>query len=156
MLLPVLFFFHTAFAQDRDPADVHEYVIPSFKTESGAVLPAAHIVYGVYGRLNAARDNAVLLPSHYMATHRGYEWLMGPGKALDTARLFLVCTELFGNGHSSSPSNTPEPFHGPRFPVMTIRDNVEAVHQLLVKEVFQMVESYAALLSHKNEQICRI
>jgi homoserine O-acetyltransferase len=127
-----------ASAQDRempDSAGVHDYVIASFRTESGVVLPAAHIVYGVYGRLNAARDNVVLLPSHYMATHRGYEWLMGPGKALDTARLFLVATELFGNGHSSSPSNTPEPYHGPRFPVMTIRDNVEAVHQLLVKEL---------------------
>ena len=46
-----------------------------------------------------------------------------------------MATELFGNGHSSSPSNTPEPFHGPRFPVMTIRDNVDAVHRLLVEEL---------------------
>jgi homoserine O-acetyltransferase len=47
----------------------------------------------------------------------------------------LVATELFGNGHSSSPSNTPEPYHGPRFPVTTIRDNVEAVHRLLTEEL---------------------
>jgi homoserine O-acetyltransferase len=66
-----------------------------------------------------------------MATHHGYEWLIGPGLALDTAKLYLVATELFGNGHSSSPSNTPEPYHGPRFPVTTIRDNVEIVHRLL-------------------------
>src|SRR5258707_9625728 len=65
----------------------------------------------------------------------GYEWLMGPGKALDPEKLFLVTTELFGNGSSSSPSNTPEPFHGPRFPVMTIRDNVEAVHRLLTEDL---------------------
>ena len=137
-LLPFLFFFQTALAQDHDspdPSVVHEYVIPSFRTESGVLLPAAHVVYGTYGHLNAAHNNVVLLPSHYMATHRGYEWLMGPGKALDTAKLFLVCTELFGNGHSSSPSNTPEPLHGPRFPIMTIRDNVEAVHRLLVDEL---------------------
>src|SRR6202453_1257901 len=113
----------------------HEFVIKNFKTESGAVLPEAHVVYGTYGHLNAAHDNVVLLPAHYMATHRGYEWLIGPGKALDTAKLFLVATELFGNGHSSSPSNTPEPFHGPRFPLMTIRDNVEAVHRLLTEEL---------------------
>ncbi len=49
--------------------------------------------------------------------------------------LFLVATELFGSGNSSSPSNTPEPFHGPRFPVMTIRDNVDAVHRLLTEEL---------------------
>ena len=115
-----------------DPAAVHEVVFTNFHTESGTVLPRARVVYGIYGHLNARRDNAILLPSHYMATHRGYEWLIGPGRALDTAQVFLVATELFGNGHSSSPSNTPEPFHGPRFPVTTIRDNVEAVHRLLV------------------------
>jgi homoserine O-acetyltransferase/O-succinyltransferase len=113
----------------------HEFVIKNFKTESGVVLPEAHVVYGTYGHLNAAHDNVILLPSHYMAKLNGYEWLMGPGKALDPEKLFLVTTELFGNGSSSSPSNTPEPFHGPRFPVMTIRDNVEAVHRLLTEEL---------------------
>ncbi len=113
----------------------HEFVIRNFKTESGKVLPEAHIVYGTYGKLNAAHDNAILLPSHYMAEMHGYEWLIGPGLALDTSKLFLVTSELFGNGRSSSPSNTPEPFHGPRFPVMTIRDNVDAVHQLLTNDL---------------------
>ena len=118
---------------DRTPP--HVFTIPNFRTESGATLPQARVVYGTYGHLNAAHDNAILLPSHYMADRHGYEWLMGPGKALDTTKVFLVTSELFGNGHSSSPSNTPEPFHGPRFPVMTIRDNVAAVHQLLVNEL---------------------
>ena len=113
----------------------HEFTIESFRTESGVTLPKAVVVYGTYGQLNAARDNAVLLPSHYMANQRGYEWLIGAERALDPAKLFLVATELFGNGRSSSPSNTPEPYHGPRFPVTTIRDNVEAVHRLLTEEL---------------------
>jgi len=113
----------------------HEFVIANFKTESGVVLPQARVVYGTYGHLNAAKDNVVLLPSHYMANFHGYEWLIGPDRALDPSKLFLVATELFGNGRSSSPSNTPEPFHGPRFPVTTIRDNVEAVHRLLTEEL---------------------
>jgi homoserine O-acetyltransferase/O-succinyltransferase len=113
----------------------HEFAISNFHTESGVTLPRAVVVYGTYGHLNAARDNAVLLPSHYMANFHGYEWLIGPDRALDTSKLFLVSTELFGNGRSSSPSNTPEPWHGPRFPVMTIRDNVEAVHRLLTDEL---------------------
>ena len=121
--------------RSADRAKVRTFAIPNFRTESGATLPQARVVYGTYGRLNAARDNAILLPSHYLADHRGYEWLIGPGKALDTTKVFLVATELFGNGHSSSPSNTPEPFHGPRFPVMTIRDNVAAVHQLLTQDL---------------------
>src|ERR1051325_3238621 len=112
-----------------------EFVIDNFRMESGVTLPKARIVYGTYGRLNAARDNVVLLPSHYMANHHGYEWLIGPDKCLDPAKYFLVATELFGNGSSSSPSNTPEPLHGPRFPVTTIRDNVEAVHRLLTEDL---------------------
>ncbi len=113
----------------------HDFVIRNFATESHAVLPEAHLVYGTYGTLNAAGDNAIVLPSHFMADMHGYQWLIGPGKALDPGKLFLITTELFGNGRSSSPSNTPEPFHGPRFPVMTIRDNVNAVHQLLTEQL---------------------
>ena len=113
----------------------HVFLIRNFHTESGIVLPEARVVYGTYGHMNAAHDNVILLPSHYMADLHGYEWLMGPGHALDLDKYFLVTSELFGNGNSSSPSNTPEPLHGPRFPVTTIRDNVEAVHQLPTTEL---------------------
>src|SRR5688572_18398114 len=122
-------------AQTPHAADHHEFVIDNFRTESGVTLPKARVVYGTYGRLNAARDNVILLPSPYMANHHAYEWLIGPDRALDPSKLFLVATELFGNGSSSSPSNTPEPFHGPRFPVMTIRDNVEAGRRLLAEDL---------------------
>ena len=137
-LFLLLFLSQRLFAQTATPPDGavrHEYVIDNFKTESGVTLPKAHIIYGTYGHLNAAHDNVILVPSHYMADYHGYEWLIGPGKALDTSKLFVVATELFGNGRSSSPSNTPEPFHGPRFPLMTIRDNVDAVHRLLTQEL---------------------
>lgn len=107
------------------------FTIENFRLESGVTLPKAIIIYGTYGTLNAAKDNAVLLPSHYMAQSDGYDWLIGEGRVLDPKKHFLIMTELFGNGRSSSPSNTPEPFHGPRFPVTTIRDNVEAVRRLL-------------------------
>jgi homoserine O-acetyltransferase len=109
------------------------FTIDDFALESGARLPKAKVVFATYGTLNAAKDNAVLVPSHYMADWHGYEWLIGPDRALDPRRCFIIATELFGNGRSSSPSNTPEPFHGPRFPVTTIRDNVEAVRRLLLE-----------------------
>ena len=109
------------------------FTIANFRLENGATLPQARVEYATYGTLNPARDNVVLLPSHYMADSHGYEWLIGADKALDPARYFLVATELLGNGRSSSPSNTPEPLHGPRFPVPTIRDNVEAVRRLLAE-----------------------
>ncbi len=112
----------------------HSFTMENFATESKAVLPEAVVKYGTYGTLNAARDNAILLPSHYMADNTGYEWLIGAGKPLDPARYFFVTSELFGNGHSSSPSNSKAPFAGPDFPVMTIRDNVNAVHRLLTEQ----------------------
>jgi len=115
--------------------DRQEFLIANFKAESGVTLPYARVVYGTYGKLNETKDNVVLLPSHYMADFHGYEWLIGTDKALDPSKLFLVATELFGNGNSSSPSNTPDPYHGPRFPVTTIRDNVEAVHRLLTEKL---------------------
>jgi homoserine O-acetyltransferase/O-succinyltransferase len=127
-----------AVAKHPDP-ERREFVLRDFRTESGVVLPEARIVYGTYGTLGARRDNVVLLPSHYMARATDYAWLIRgvdePDLALDPSTLFLVATELFGNGRSSSPSNTPAPFDGPRFPVMTIRDNVEAVRRLLVEEL---------------------
>lgn len=139
VFLAALFAAQMMFAQSTPAAkpesERHEFVIANFKTESGVTLPQAHVVYGTYGHLNADKSNVVLLPSHYMANFHGYEWLIGPDKALDPAKYFLVATELFGNGRSSSPSNTPEPFHGPRFPVTTIRDNVEAVRRLLTEEL---------------------
>lgn len=46
------------------------FVIHDFHTESGVTLPEAKIVYSTYGRLNAAGDNAILLPSHFMADMR--------------------------------------------------------------------------------------
>src|SRR6201999_1934709 len=106
------------YAEDPEPTQ-HEFVVKAFKTESGTVLPEVHLVYGTYGELNAAGDNAILLPSHYMAEMHGYGWLIGPGKSLHPKKYFLVTSELFGNGRSSSPSNPPEPFHGPRFPITT-------------------------------------
>ena len=65
-----------------------------------------------YGRLNAAHDNVIVLPSHFMAKMDGYEWLIGPGKALNPEKMFLVTTEMFGNGSSSSPSKRRSHFMG--------------------------------------------
>src|SRR5690349_22428087 len=124
--------------QQGTPLERHEFVIRDFRTESGVVLPEARVVYSTVGTLNANGDNAILLPSHYMANFNGYNWLINgadPNRVFDPARDFLILTELFGNGRSSSPSNTPEPFHGPRFPVMTIRDNVEAVYRLVTTDL---------------------
>jgi homoserine O-acetyltransferase len=102
----------------------------AFALESGAVLPNAKLAYMTHGQLNADRSNAILLPSFYAGDHRGYDFLIGPGKALDPGKYFIVVTNMFGNGRSSSPSNTPPPFAGPDFPAISTRDNVNAGYRL--------------------------
>ena len=116
-------------------AAVGTFTVDSFRFESGVTVPNVKIAYATFGHLNTARSNVVLAPSHFMIDQHGYDYLLGPGQALDTTRYFVVTTEMFGNGLSSSPSNTPEPFHGPRFPAVTIRDNVRIAHQLLIDEL---------------------
>ena len=115
--------------------DHQEFLLGNFHLESGTTLPDARLAYVTYGTLNEARTNAVLLPSWYGGDHHGYDFLIGPGKALDPSQYFIIATDQFADGLSSSPSNTPPPFAGPDFPQIAIRDNVSATHQLIT-EVF--------------------
>lgn len=103
--------------------------------QSGSVLPAVRVAYRTHGRLNAARDNAIIYPTHYSGTHDSNAWAIGPGMALDPDRFFIVIPNMLGNGLSSSPSNTPAPHDGPRFPLVTVRDNIVLQHRL-VTELF--------------------
>jgi homoserine O-acetyltransferase/O-succinyltransferase len=111
------------------------FTLQHFRLENGVELPEAHINYATFGTRNRDGTNVIVLPSHYMADFNGYRSIIGKDKALDPGKYFLVATELFGNGHSSSPSNTPEPFHGPRFPLTSIRDNVEAIRRLMFEKL---------------------
>lgn len=103
--------------------------------QSGEILPAARLAYTTHGSLSAAKDNVVLLPTFYTGTHLRNEGFFGPGRAIDPARHFVVSVNLIGNGFSSSPSNTPAPHDGPRFPRVTLYDNV-ACQQRLLAETF--------------------
>lgn len=107
---------------------------PNFWLQKGGFLPLARMAYHTTGALNAARDNAVLVPSWYTGTGEESEmFLTGAGRALDPDRHFLIFTNLLGNGVSSSPSNTPAPFETGRFPKITIHDNVRLQHQLVTE-----------------------
>ena len=109
------------------------YALGDVTLQSGEVLKNAQLAYATYGTLNATADNAVLLPTFFTGTHLRNEALFGPGRAIDPARHFVVSVNLFGNGYSSSPSNTRAPQDGPRFPQMTLYDNVACQHRLLTK-----------------------
>src|SRR5262249_54232072 len=126
--LALLFVATGARAQD---GTVKSFDLGRFTFESGATIDHAHVTYVTWGALNAARANAVLLPSWYGGRALSYQFLVGADRALDPAKLFIVATEMFGSGGSSSPSNTPPPLDGPRFPRVAVRDDVEASRRVL-------------------------
>lgn len=107
------------------------FSLGDFRLEGGMVLRNARLAYQIYGRLNQARDNAILLCSWYSGTHTGYEFLIQEGQCFDPAKYCVIAVNLFANGLSSSPSYTPAPMNGPHFPAVGIRDNVRAQHELV-------------------------
>ena len=133
--------------RDGDPIGRRRFAnIGRFAAETGAELPHARISYETYGELNEAKDNALLVihaltgDSHLIGkagaghpTDGWWEDVVGPGKALDTDRFFIVAPNVLGGcqgstGPSSLAADRAE--WGSRFPFLTIRDQVRAMAAL--------------------------
>jgi len=105
------------------------------KLQSGRQITDAQLAYKTYGRLNDKKDNVIVYNTSFAATHADAEWLIGRGRALDPNKYFIIIPNMFGNGISSSPSNTRVEAGNCRFPGITIHDNVKQQYRL-VKERF--------------------
>lgn len=116
-------------------SDFEVFELGDIALQCGRVLPDARLAYKTLGRLNAAGDNAILIPSYYTGSHRDNERVVAASRALDPARHFIVLTNLFGNALSSSPSTTPPPDDGPRFPRVTLYDNVACQRRLMTEKL---------------------
>jgi len=119
-----------------------------FQLESGAALRPVTLAYETYGRLNADRSNAILIchalsggahAAGYLAPDDAqpgwWDDCIGPGKAFDTDRFFVICSNTLGSCYGSSGPSSVEPAtgepYGLRFPVVTIGDMVRAQVKLL-------------------------
>ena len=114
--------------------------------ERGRRLPEITVVYETYGRLNEARDNVVLIchalsgDSHVAAHDQKddlgwWDLAVGPGRAIDTDRYFVLCPNILGGCRGTTGPNsinpaTGEPY-GADFPTITVGDMVEAQRMLL-------------------------
>src|SRR5260370_12188411 len=98
--------------------------------QRGGTLKGARIVYKTFGTLSAKRDHGIVYPTSYPAQHTDIEWLVSPEHCLDPSRYFIVIPNMFTNGLSSSPSNTPNGAGGD-FPEVTTYDNVTQQRRLL-------------------------
>ena len=106
--------------------------------ESGRTLAQPTLHYAVYGRLNAARDNAVLICHALSGSARVGDWwpeIFAPGAVLSLEHDFVICINLLGSCYGSTGPGSVDPetglVYGPDFPLVSIRDNVQAQARLL-------------------------
>lgn len=103
--------------------------------EEGGSIPDCRLAVATWGELNQARDNAILITTWYSATHQIWrDRYIGPGRALDPSRYFIVAVNQIGNGLSVSPHNADGANAGlamSRFPRVRIGDDVVAQERLL-------------------------
>ncbi len=92
--------------------------------EHGATLRDAELAYKTYGELNPRRDNVIVYPTSYGGQHTLNEGRIGPGRALDPRKYFIIVPNMFRNRLSSSPRNTPSPYDRARFPRVTLYENI--------------------------------
>jgi homoserine O-acetyltransferase len=110
----------------------------SLLLESGDVLVKPTLHYAVYGRLNARRDNAVLVCHALSGSAQVGTWwpeLFTPGGLLSVETDYVLCINLFGSCYGSTGPGSGNPatglVYGPDFPLVSIRDNVRAQARLL-------------------------
>ena len=111
-----------------------QYRIGDLKLENGEVIKDFAISYVTHGTLNAQQSNAILMVTAISGNHHRLDFLIGPGKALDTSKYFIVATDAIGNGLTTSPSNSQAQ---PRmsFPRFAIRDMVTSQHKLMTEHL---------------------
>jgi homoserine O-acetyltransferase len=127
-------------------ADVKNYVTSDFRLQSGVVMPAVTIAYWTLGVLAPDRGNAVLVTHGNTSgpqmidpvgsTGEGsWNEIVGPGKAVDTNRFFVICPNMLGSSYGSTNAASIDPAtgrrYGSRFPDITVRDIVATQRALL-------------------------
>ncbi|RCV57964.1 homoserine O-acetyltransferase MetX [Marinitenerispora sediminis] len=123
------------------PATCFADLPAGFPMKRGGALYGARIAYETFGRLNAARDNAVLLltglsPDAHAASHPDdpapgwWEPMLGPGKPIDTDRWHVICVNSLGSCKGSTGPASPDPDTGQPyrldFPELSIEDIADA------------------------------
>ena len=117
-----------------------------FRMRRGGHLPEVILAYESWGELSAAADNAVLIftglsPSAHAAASDEdlspgwWEYMIGPGKAIDTNRFFVVCVNSLGGCYGSTGPGSINPMtsrpYGSDFPTLTVEDITSAGHELM-------------------------
>src|SRR5579875_2936727 len=125
-----------------------KFTIHDFRLGNGVVMPEVTIAYETYGRLAPGGNNALLITHGFTSSHHAagrnpananqpgwWDGLIGPGKAIDTDRLFVVSSNMLGSSYGSTNGASLNPRtgrpYGADFPAITVRDIVAAQKALL-------------------------
>lgn len=125
-----------------------KHTLRNFVLQNGALLAEVIIAYETWGRLAPDGRNAVLVTHGFTSNHHAagaahssddtagwWDELIGPGKAIDTARFFVVCSNMLGSSFGSTDPASVDPRtgkrYGPDFPQISVVDIVSAQKQLL-------------------------
>ncbi|HXH84388.1 MAG TPA: alpha/beta fold hydrolase [Candidatus Tectomicrobia bacterium] len=128
--------------------ETQRFTTPDFRLESGVKLPELTLAYETYGRLAPDGRNAVLVTHGFTSSHHAagvyapsdpqpgwWDTLIGPGKAIDTDRWFVVSSNMLGSSYGSTAPRSTNPAtgrpYGPGFPDIMLRDIVGAQRALL-------------------------
>ncbi|MBN1897392.1 MAG: homoserine O-acetyltransferase [Spirochaetes bacterium] len=130
------------------------------KLESGEKLGPVHLAYETYGTLNRTKTNAVLVlhalsgDAHAAGYHRStdkkpgwWDIMIGPGKAFDTHKYYVICSNVMGGCKGSTGPSSINPItkrtYGLSFPIITIKDMVKAQKALMdhlgIKKILTLV-----------------
>ncbi|WJY67419.1 homoserine O-acetyltransferase MetX [Corynebacterium auris] len=113
-----------------EAGQLHEVRIGDFETEAGALIRDVRIAYQRWGDLRG--DNVLLVEHALTGDSNAAEWwseAVGPGKALDTDRWCVICTNALGSCYGTTGPASTHPdggAWGSRFPAVSIRDQVRA------------------------------
>jgi homoserine O-acetyltransferase len=139
--------------------ETHVVDFDSISLDSGATLAPVQVAYETYGVLNAAKSNAILIMHAFSGdahaagiSHEGgkpgwWDNMIGPGKAFDTEKYFVICANVLGGCRGTTGPASVNPATGcpyaMSFPVITIRDMVRLQKMLIDRIGIQRLLSVA-------------
>jgi homoserine O-acetyltransferase len=130
-----LVFFPLSSSAHKDTDPIHQtYLEGNLLLENGTTIENFKISYTTQGSLNADKSNAILMVTAIGGNHHRIDYLIGSGKALDTDKYFVICTDAIGNGLTTSPSNS-QTQPNISFPEFNIRDMVNSQYRLITEKL---------------------
>lgn len=126
-------FNHPPLAAGQIDAEHQVASLGDLELESGEVIRDYRQSYVTHGTLDRDKSNAILVCISLTGNHHRLDFLIGPGRALDPSRYFIIAADPIANGLSTSPSNS-ELQPRMQFPRFTIRDMVESQYRLLTRQ----------------------